>query len=43
LAYRLYTLCEQKKWAEEARVYNELVTSWSAIIAASHEQNMDLF
>jgi putative DNA methylase len=31
LAYRLYTLCERKGWAEHARAYNELVTAWSAI------------
>jgi len=31
LAYRLYTLCERKKWAEDARAYNELITSWSNI------------
>lgn len=31
LAYRLYTLCERKGWAEEARAYNELVTAWIAI------------
>ncbi len=31
LAYRLYTLCERHGWAEDARAYNELVTSWSAI------------
>jgi putative DNA methylase len=31
LAYRLYTLCERKGWAEDARAYNELVTSWSAV------------
>jgi putative DNA methylase len=37
LAYRLYTLCERKKWADEARAYNELVTSWPAIVEASHE------
>ena len=37
LAYHLYTLCERKKWAEEARAYNELIASWSAIVAASHE------
>ena len=35
LAYRLYTLCERKGWAEEARAYNELVTSWSSIEQAS--------
>lgn len=37
LAYHLYTLCERKKWAEEARAYNELIGSWSAISAASYE------
>lgn len=31
LAYRLYTLCERKGWAEDARAYNELITSWIAI------------
>ncbi|MCY2995755.1 MAG: DUF1156 domain-containing protein [Planctomycetota bacterium] len=38
LAYRLYTLCERAGWAEDARAYNELITSWSAIeSAAAHE------
>lgn len=37
LAYHLYTLCERKKWAEEARAYNELIGSWHSIVAASHE------
>jgi putative DNA methylase len=37
LAYHLYTLCERKNWAEDARAYNELITSWHAIIAASLE------
>jgi putative DNA methylase len=34
LAYRLYTLCERSGWAEDARAYNEIITSWSAIEAA---------
>ena len=39
LAYRLYTLCERQGWAEDARAYNELITSWSGIEAAvSREQ-----
>lgn len=38
LAYHLYTLCERKGWAEDARAYNELITSWSAIVAASIER-----
>jgi putative DNA methylase len=28
LAYRLYTVCERKKWAQEAIAYNGLVVSW---------------
>lgn len=35
LAYFLYTLCERRGNAEEARSYNELMTSWHAIIGAS--------
>lgn len=35
LAYRLYTLCERKGWAEEARAYNEIVSAWSGIEQAS--------
>lgn len=35
LAYRLYTLCERKGWADDARAYNELITSWSAIESAT--------
>ena len=35
LAYRLYTLCERKGWAEEARAYNEIVSAWSGIEQAA--------
>ncbi len=42
LAYRLYTLCERKGWAEDARAYNELINSWSAIEAvAGKSQKVD--
>lgn len=37
LAYRLYTLCERKGWAEEARAYNELVGAWSGMEQAASE------
>lgn len=30
LAYRLYSICERKSWADHARDYNALVISWSA-------------
>lgn len=38
LAYRLYTLCERKGWAEEARAYNELIGAWTGIESASQEK-----
>jgi len=31
LAYRLYVICERKKWAKEAMPYNSLVVSWPEI------------
>jgi putative DNA methylase len=40
LAYRLYTLCERKGWAEEARAYNELVAAWSGIEQASADASI---
>lgn len=40
LAYRLYTLCERKGWADEARAYNELVTAWSSIEQAASEAGL---
>lgn len=48
LAYRLYTLCERKGWAEDAGNYNELITSWHPIAeesrragVAGEQQTMD--
>ena len=35
LAFRLYTLCERAKWADDARTYNELMTSWTAVQTAA--------
>ena len=46
LAYRLYTLCERKGWAEDARAYNEIVTGWSGIERAAGtggEEQRELF
>ena len=31
LAYRLYSICEKKKWASEALAYNALVVAWPEI------------
>ena len=38
LAYRLYTICERKKRAQEALSYNALVQSWPEIIRLAREQ-----
>lgn len=47
LAYRLYTLCERRGWADDARAYNELITGWSGIEsaagAASSETQSQMF
>jgi putative DNA methylase len=37
LSYRLYTLCERQKLAEDARTYNELIGSWAAVEVAAQE------
>ena len=33
LAYRLYTICERKNWAQEGFAYNNLVVAWPEIQA----------
>jgi putative DNA methylase len=47
LAYRLYAICERKKWPEEALAYNALVASWPEIqekaARADGEQQEQLF
>jgi putative DNA methylase len=35
LAYRLYTLCERADRADNARAYNEIITSWGPIESAA--------
>ncbi len=35
LAYRLYGICERKKWAQEALPYNSLVVAWPEIVRLS--------
>jgi putative DNA methylase len=37
LAYRLYVLCDRKKWAAEALAYNSLVQSWPEIVRLAKE------
>jgi putative DNA methylase len=41
LAYRLYMLCERKKWAKEALAYNALVVSWPEIVRLAAEERME--
>lgn len=35
LAYRLYTICERKNWAQEGYAYNNLVVAWPDIQSAA--------
>jgi putative DNA methylase len=37
LAYRLYIICERKKWADEAMAYNSLVVEWSDISSEAEQ------
>ncbi|HPB81707.1 MAG TPA: hypothetical protein PK200_06685, partial [Spirochaetota bacterium] len=37
LAYRLYSICDRKKWSQEALSYNSLVMSWPAISELSRK------
>jgi len=41
LAYRLYTICERKKRAQEALAYNGLVQSWPEIVQLAARQHKD--
>ncbi len=41
LAYRLYTVCERKGWAQEALAYNGLVSSWSEISRLAYREASD--
>lgn len=38
LSYRLYTICERRKWAQEAIAYNALVLSWSDVQRLAQER-----
>lgn len=49
LAYRLYTIAEQKKWANEAFAYNALVVAWpdiqsrAAMMQRETPEQLDMF
>ena len=38
LAYRLYTVCERKKWSQEALAYNSLVIAWPEIVRLARSE-----
>jgi len=38
LAYRLYSICERKKWAQEALAYNSLVVAWPDLVNMAKQQ-----
>ena len=38
LAYRLYSECERKKWAQEAIGYNALVSAWPELTRLAAQQ-----
>lgn len=38
LAYRLYSVCERKGWAQEALAYNALVVAWPEIVRLTSGQ-----
>jgi putative DNA methylase len=37
LAYKLFTVCENKKWSKEAQAYNALVMGWPELTRLSRE------
>ena len=39
LAYRLYQICERKKWSQEAQPYNALVIEWPSLTTAARNAN----
>lgn len=49
LAYRLYTICERRGWAEDARPYDELVKAWDFVekiasnLAPDAPRQMEIF
>jgi len=40
LAYRLYTICDRKKWAHEALAYNSLVVAWPELAKLAGQKEM---
>jgi putative DNA methylase len=42
LAYRLYTICERKNWAQEGYAYNNLVVAWPDIQSAAAQMQAEI-
>ena len=41
LAYRLYTICERKNWAQEGYAYNNLVVAWPDIQSMAAQMQIE--
>lgn len=41
LAYRLYTLCERKGWAQDALGYNMLVVAWARLVELGARERVE--
>lgn len=41
LAYRLYSICERKKWSHEALAYNSLVVAWPEILKLARDMKSE--
>jgi putative DNA methylase len=37
LAYKLFTVCENRKWSREAQAYNALVMGWPELVRLARE------
>lgn len=42
LAYRLYTICERKNWAQEGYAYNNLVVAWPDIQSMAAQMQAEI-
>jgi putative DNA methylase len=38
LTYRIFSICERKKWAQEALAYNSLVVAWPELVKLAGQQ-----
>ncbi|MEZ5434051.1 MAG: hypothetical protein R3F31_23365 [Verrucomicrobiales bacterium] len=41
LAYKLFTVCENRKWSREAQAYNALVMGWPDLVRLAREVHIE--